>query len=233
MAPDSEGEFLVRVNGCPILCKGSNWVPLDAFHSRDAARYAQALELFAQAGCNIVRCWGGNVYEDHAFFDLCDRMGLLVWQDFCMACAIYPQSQDFAQMIEREAEHVIRKLRNHPCILLWAGDNEVDEMYDGLGYEGANRYNALTREVLPRAVRMNDPYRKFLPSSPYIAMGVPRYSVPERTIGARAATSRMSSTRIPARILSANADTTAAPRPNPWRAFCRRSGCGPTRILPG
>ena len=97
MLPDDAGEFLVRVNGCPILCKGSNWVPLDAFHSRDAARYAQALELFAQAGCNIVRCWGGNVYEDQEFFDLCDRLGLLVWQDFCMACAVYPQSRDFAQ----------------------------------------------------------------------------------------------------------------------------------------
>lgn len=180
MLPDDAGEFLVRVNGCPILCKGSNWVPLDAFHSRDAARYAQALELFAQAGCNIVRCWGGNVYEDQEFFDLCDRLGLLVWQDFCMACAVYPQSRDFAQKMEREAEHVIRKLRNHPCILLWAGDNEVDEVYDGLGYEADNRYNAITREVLPRAVRMNDPYRKFLPSSPYIAMGVPRYSVPEQ-----------------------------------------------------
>ena len=180
MLPDDAGEFLVRINGCPILCKGSNWVPLDAFHSRDAARYAQALELFAQAGCNIVRCWGGNVYEDQEFFDLCDRLGLLVWQDFCMACAVYPQSQDFAQKIEQEAEHVIRKLRNHPCILLWAGDNEVDEVYDGLGYEADNRYNAITREVLPRAVRMNDPYRKFLPSSPYIAMGVPRYSVPEQ-----------------------------------------------------
>lgn len=97
-----------------------------------------------------------------------------------MACAVYPQSRDFAQKMEREAEHVIRKLRNHPCILLWAGDNEVDEVYDGLGYEADNRYNAITREVLPRAVRMNDPYRKFLPSSPYIAMGVPRYSVPEQ-----------------------------------------------------
>ena len=126
--PDDAGEFLVRVNGCPILCKGSNWVPLDAFHSRDAARYAQALELFAQAGCNIVRCWGGNVYEDQEFFDLCDRLGLLVWQDFCRL-RLYPQSRDFAQKIEQEAEHVIRKLRNHPCILLWAGDNEVDEVY--------------------------------------------------------------------------------------------------------
>ena len=69
-------------NGVPILCKGANWVPLDAFHSRDAQRYEQALSLFRETNCNIVRCWGGNVYEDHAFYDICDESGIPVWQDF-------------------------------------------------------------------------------------------------------------------------------------------------------
>jgi len=181
MKPGDEGEFLVKVNGCPILCKGSNWVPLDALHSRDAERLQAAHDLLDDAGCNIIRCWGGNVYEDHAFFDLCDERGMLVWQDFTMACATYSAMPDFAEQIENEAIHVIRKLRNHPSILLWAGDNEVDEGSIGRGFATeSSRYNALTREVLPRAVRMNDPYRYYLPSSPYIPDGFPQYQVPEQ-----------------------------------------------------
>ncbi len=188
MKAGDEGEFRIRVNGTSILAKGSNWVPLDAMHSRDTERYERALSLFHEMGCNIVRCWGGNVYEDHAFFDLCDRYGLLVWQDFAMACAIYPQDDAFYRIIEAEAESVIVKLRNHPSILLWAGDNEVDEVYIGKRFATEeNRYNAITRKVLPHCVRMHDPYRKFLPSSPYIPAGSLRYDVPEQhNWGARA-----------------------------------------------
>lgn len=188
MKPGDEGEFRVMANGCPILCKGSNWVPLDALHSRDAERLQAAHDLLDDAGCNIVRCWGGNVYEDHAFFDLCDRRGIMVWQDFAMACCVYSQDAAFVAVIEEEATAVVRKLRNHPSILLWAGDNEVDETLDAQGFATeANRYNALTREVLPRVVRMNDPFRCFLPSSPYIDEGIPRYAVPEQhNWGARA-----------------------------------------------
>ena len=186
--PGDEGEFKVRVNGCPILCKGSNWVPLDALHSRDAQRLQAAHDLLEDAGCNIIRCWGGNVYEDHAFFDLCDQRGMLVWQDFAMACATYSALPDFVAQLEAEATAVVKKLRNHPSILLWAGDNEVDESCIAQGFATEeNRYNELTRVVLPRVVRMHDPYRFFLPSSPYIPAGIPRYMVPEQhNWGARA-----------------------------------------------
>ncbi len=185
---DDGGEFLVTVNGCPILCKGSNWVPLDAFHSRDAERLQTAHDLLDDVGCNIVRCWGGNVYEDHAFFDLCDERGILVWQDFAMACAMYSPAPEFANEIEHEAAQVVKKLRNHPSILLWAGDNEVDEKLSEFNLPtDSSRYNAITREVLPRVVRMHDPYRVFLPSSPYIPDGIERYHVPEQhNWGARA-----------------------------------------------
>lgn len=188
MAQGDAGEFLIRANGVPILCKGSNWVPLDALHSRDAQRLEQAHALLDEAGCNIVRCWGGNVYEDHAFFDLCDQRGIMVWQDFGMACATYSALPDFARQMEQEATFVVKKLRNHPCILLWAGDNEVDESSVTRGYASEeNRYNALTREVLPRVVRMHDPYRYYLPSSPYIPAGFPLYAGPEQhNWGARA-----------------------------------------------
>ena len=182
------GEFRILCNGTPILAKGSNWVPMDALHSRDAGRVKPALDLFKDAGCNIVRCWGGNVYEDHGFFDLCDEYGIMVWQDFAMGCAVYAPTQEFIAAIEKEAAAVIRKLRNHPSILLWAGDNEVDEGIVGRNFTpGSNRYNILTREVLPKVVSMNDPYRTFLPSSPYIPEGIAQYQVPEQhNWGARA-----------------------------------------------
>lgn len=181
MKPDDEGEFLIRVNGVRILAKGSNWVPMDAFHSRDAERYEKAISLFNEAGCNILRLWGGNVYEDHAFFDLCDKSGIMVWHDFSMGCAIYPQSPEFLKTIHDECETVIRRMRNHASIILWAGDNEVDDCYTWQGYtQGSNRYNAVTREACARAVRENDPYRPFLPSSPYIDAGVDRMLVPEQ-----------------------------------------------------
>lgn len=148
-------------------------MPLDAFHSRDAQRYEQALSLFRETNCNIVRCWGGNVYEDHAFYDICDESGILVWQDFSLACALYPQTDEFAKIIEREAAAAVVKLRNHPSILLWSGDNEVDAMYYNFGYDLPHvRNNRLSREVLPRVAASHDPFRFFLPSSPYIPLTV-------------------------------------------------------------
>ena len=101
--PDPASHFVFRVNGEPIMVKGTNWVPLDAFHSRDAGRLEQAVALFADLGCNMIRCWGGNVYEDHRFFDLCDEHGILVWQDFAFACCRYPQTDAFLAQVRREA----------------------------------------------------------------------------------------------------------------------------------
>jgi len=165
--PDGKdnGQFRFLINGVEVMCKGSNWVPLDAFHCRDAERYDRALELVRDIGCNILRMWGGNVYEDHKFFDFCDRNGVMVWQDFSMACAEYPENDEFKHKIQKEVTSVIRKLRQHPSIVLWAGDNEVDAcfpMYDP-------NENKITREWIPACVRDNDIGRPYLPSSPYIS----------------------------------------------------------------
>ena len=162
---DDKGQFRFLINGVEIMCKGSNWVPLDAFHCRDAERYGRALELVKDIGCNILRMWGGGVYEDHEFFDYCDRNGIMVWQDFSMACAEYPETEDFKNRIQKEVTSVIRKLRQHPSIILWAGDNEVDACFPMYN----PNENKITREWIPACVRDNDVGRPYLPSSPYIS----------------------------------------------------------------
>ena len=161
------GEFCFRVNGEKIFIMGTNWVPLDAYHSRDAERLPAALELLDEIGCNMVRCWGGNVYESDAFFDWCDENGVLVWQDFALACAVYPQDETFQARIRDEAHKVVRRLRHHACLALWAGDNECDQAYDWFG-AGDPNHNVLTRQVLPAIVREQAPGALFLPSSPFI-----------------------------------------------------------------
>ncbi len=158
--------FKFVINGVDVMCKGSNWVPLDAYHSRDRLRYEKAIGLFTDTHCNIARVWGGGVYEDKKFYDLCDRNGIMVWQDFCMACYAPPIEGHTADNIEKEAAWAVKTLRNHPCIVLWSGDNEVDEMLAGGGkHTGANK---ITREILPKVIDLNDNKRPYLASSPYL-----------------------------------------------------------------
>ncbi len=140
VAPDPQSHFLITVNGTPVMVKGTNWVPLDAFHSRDAERLERALGLVEELGCNMLRCWGGNVYESEAFFDWCDAHGVLVWQDFAFACCLYPQTEEFLGKVRQEAEAVVARLRNHACLALWCGDNEIDMAYLSEGRDpGRNR----------------------------------------------------------------------------------------------
>ncbi len=169
---EEDGIFRFIINGIPVRLRGSNWVPLDAFHSRDKERTIPVLELFDDLGCNIIRCWGGGVYESDEFFDFCDKNGITVWQDFAMACARYPQEGAFQKEIEEEAKKVIKRLRNHPSLILWAGDNECDYAYNMENLLPSD--NVLTRKVLPSICKRLDPYRPYLPSSPYISDMVAR-----------------------------------------------------------
>lgn len=168
--PDAHFNFVI--NGKKIITYGTNWVPADALHSFDKKRIEKILPMLTDVGCNIVRMWGGNVYEDHEFYDYCDENGILIWQDFSMACGLYPQDRDFCDRLFKEACAVIKKLRNHVSIALWAGDNECDEAY----FYGENAMqgmtpsdNKLTRKIIPEALRIHDPSRPFLPSSPYLS----------------------------------------------------------------
>jgi beta-mannosidase len=175
------------VNGVPIMVKGSNWVPADALHSRDKDRIIPILELFSDLNCNMLRVWGGGVYEPKAFYDYCDDHGIMVWQDFMIACAIAPLTDDFRARFAKEVEWVVKELRQHPSIAMWAGDNEVDAMCGWGGAIMKPSVNRLTREVIPQILHRLDPNRPYLPSSPYYspeseAKNRPSNATPEQHI---------------------------------------------------
>ena len=165
-----EGEFCFYVNEQKIFILGTNFVPIDAFHSRDRERLPAVMDLLEDSGCNAVRCWGGNLYEDEYFYERCDGAGILVWQDFMMACAVYPTDDAFCEVLREEAVSAVRRLRSHPCILVWAGDNECDQAIHiwGTMFPGDPNRNRLTREVLQGVITFEDPTRPYIPSSPYI-----------------------------------------------------------------
>lgn len=164
LAAGDDGRFRMLVNGTPVFIMGTNWVPLDAIHARDAERLPQALELLGESGCNAVRLWGGNLYEPDAFYDWCDENGVLVWQDFAFACARYPQEEPFLGAVRDEADSIIRRLRNHASLALWCGANETDDSFAEGGIDPWT--DEITRVVLPKSVRTHDPRTPYIPCSP-------------------------------------------------------------------
>lgn len=166
---DAEAEFCFIINGKRIYIKGTNWVPADAFHSRDAERIPAILELVRDVGCNAMRIWGGGVYENDYFYDWCDANGIIIWQDFMMACGVYPHTERMKNQLAEEAAAIVRRLRHHACICLWAGDNECDQSYCwGISKVDPTK-NQLTRGVLPAVLHAEDWSRPYLPSSPYVS----------------------------------------------------------------
>lgn len=114
-----------RVNGVDVFCKGANWIPNDALMNRQAPeKYRYLLESAVKANMNMIRVWGGGQYEKEIFYELCDRLGILVWQDMMFACAVYPTNEEFLTSVEKEVEYQGKRLNTHPCIALWCGDNE-------------------------------------------------------------------------------------------------------------
>lgn len=178
-----KGDFRFYVNDVPIFMKGTNWVPLDAYHSRDKQHVKGAVEMLADLNCNMIRCWGGNVYEDHEFFDLCDKYGILVWQDFAMGCSVYPQNSEFAKRIEQEVAAVVMKLRSHASVALWAGNNENDQAYSWRPVKMNTAHDRISRFTIPNTIYEYDWTRPYIPSSPYlsaITIAEPtKYAAPE------------------------------------------------------
>jgi len=130
-APDDLGrQFRFAVNGVPIFAKGANWIPSDSFVTRTTRKdYAFYIESAKRAGMNMLRVWGGGMYEHDDFYDLCDENGILVWQDFIFACGSYPlHEKEFLENVRREVEDNVRRLRHHASLALWCGNNECEMM---------------------------------------------------------------------------------------------------------
>ena len=171
-----DGKFFFRVNDKKIFVLGSNWVPADTFPSRIDDYTIRGLELADDIGCNMIRCWGGSPYPSDVLYDYCDEHGIMVWQDFAMACGLYPDDERMCKLIREEAVSVVKALRKHPSLALWSGDNENDIFcqWRGGAVEGRlinqvdPNHNKLTREVIAGVVERHDGFRPYIPSSPYM-----------------------------------------------------------------
>jgi beta-mannosidase len=169
--PDDAGEsFAFHVNGVPMFAKGANWIPDDTFPARTTrARVFELLGLARDCGMNMIRIWGGGVYESEDFYDACDELGLLVWQDFPYACAPYPEDDEAVHVALEESTRAVRRVRNHTSLALWCGNNEnqwLAWLMSG-GKEKRVLGQRLYDDVLPSVVAAEDPGRPYWPSSPW------------------------------------------------------------------
>ena len=179
---DSIGNnFYFEVNKKPVFMKGVNYIPQDIFLNRVSDdKYEELLQAAVDANMNMIRVWGGGIYEKEIFYNLCDEKGLLVWQDFMFACAMYPGDDDFLKSIEREAEYNVKRLRGHPSIALWCGNNEVRSAWKNWGWEKdvienqspeiaskiSKAYDDIFHKILPKVVKKFDNSTAYWPSSP-------------------------------------------------------------------
>lgn len=171
---DSIGEsFFFEVNGVPVFMKGANYVPMDNFTPRvSAERYNTLLESVVDANMNMLRIWGGGIYENKIFYDLCDQKGILLWHDFMFACAFYPNTDAFTDNVKEEVIYNIKRLRNHPSIALWCGNNEV-KMYLNEREEEKDEfpevwkaYDKIFYDIIPEQIKILSPNIDYWPSSP-------------------------------------------------------------------
>ena len=176
--PDAWGEsFTFAINGVPFFAKGANWIPMDPFSARiRRAQYEPILQAAADAHMNMLRVWGGGIYEDDDFFDLCDELGIAVWQDFMFACGTYPATDAaFMANVAAEARDNVRRLRHHASLALWCGNNELEQGLVGPGWTEKTMtwadYGKLFDELLPDIVREEDPQRPYWPCSPHTPVG--------------------------------------------------------------
>ncbi len=174
--------FYFEVNGVPFFAKGGNWIPADAFATRVTdERYADLLTSCADANMNMLRVWGGGIYEQDVFYDLCDELGLVIWQDFMYACAAYPTDEpEFFANGKAEAEENVKRLRHHACIGFYCGNNEVEMcglVKDDIPYRMLWKdYKAFFDRELARVVRKLHPEISYIPSSQFSPTGDRRFS---------------------------------------------------------
>lgn len=172
--PDEPGTTFFRfvLNGQTIFAKGACWVPASSFVGQaDEAVFKRLIDQTVRANMNMIRVWGGGVYEPDLFYDLCDRRGVLVWQDFMFACAQYPEDDAFAASVKAEAEDQVRRLRHHACLAIWCGNNESQAMHrinnDKVGETGRLSGLRLYDDILPEVMERLAPGAIYWPGSPW------------------------------------------------------------------
>jgi beta-mannosidase len=183
---DAGKSFFFELNGIPVFMKGANYIPQDNLLSRvDPEKHNSIIESARLANMNMLRVWGGGIYEDDLFYDLCDENGILVWQDFMFAGSMYPGDHQFLESCKAEITDQIIRLRNHPSIALWCGNNEVDEAWHNWGWQNQfnysedqqseiwDSYQSLFHQAIPDLIKDLDPNRDYWPSSPKIGWGHP------------------------------------------------------------
>ena len=172
---DNRGaSFTFVINGKAIFAKGANWIPADSFSTRLSKKdYSNLLDSAIDANMNTLRVWGGGIYESDDFYDLCDEKGLIIWQDFMFACTLYPGDDEFLDNVKIEAEYQVTRLRNHPSIGLWCGNNEIAWAWHNWGWKDRfpkelylKDYKALFHDVLSSVCMKLDADRLYWPSSP-------------------------------------------------------------------
>lgn len=184
---DSIGEsFYFKLNGKPVYMKGANYVPQQMLDTKiNQEKYETLIDDAVAANMNMLRVWGGGIYEDNYFYQLCDAKGILVWQDFMFACTMYPGDAKFLENAKQEAIENIKRLRNHPSLALWCGNNENNEGWQRWGWQDDKTenqkqeiwesYYALFNHILPRAVDSLSPKICYWESSPKYGRGDKRY----------------------------------------------------------
>ncbi|HSP88578.1 MAG TPA: glycoside hydrolase family 2 TIM barrel-domain containing protein [Ignavibacteriaceae bacterium] len=167
---EEESSFKFRINNKDIYCQGVNWIPADSFLPRiHKEKYFELLSFAKEANMNMVRVWGGGIYEDDEFYSLCDQFGLLVWQDFMFACGSYPEHESFIKNIKKEITENVLNLQHHPSIAIWCGNNENEWIWyqeQKTIYKKMPGYK-IYHDIIPEILNELDPSRPYWQSSPF------------------------------------------------------------------
>lgn len=177
---DDKGKsFYFKVNGSPVFMKGANYIPSDNFQNRIGEdKYQMLVKSAVDANMNMLRVWGGGIYEEDRFYEICDEKGIMVWQDFMFGCSMYPGNEAFLKNVEQEAVDNVKRLRNHPSIVMWCGNNEIETAWKHWGWQKQHGwteeqqgkmwedYTKLFHDLLPKVIAQYDPSRAYHRSSP-------------------------------------------------------------------
>jgi len=177
--------FYFTKDGKPVYIKGANWIPCESFlpRAKKLKLYEKLISGAKEANINMLRVWGGGIYEDDIFYDLCDKYGIMVWQDFMFAGALYPADEASLKNIEFELRYQVNRLKHHPCIAIWCGNNEIDEAWHNWGWQDQfhysandstklwNDYQKIFHQLIPAILKDLDPARPYWPSSPSFGWG--------------------------------------------------------------